>query len=371
MSDLQKQIAGDNSTQIQASGNIIINNSGGITTETAIEIYKSLFERDKALCVSEAVSKATERVNSLLDKLMGEILKLKEKGKILEAFEDPAFQALLMNAQKSAACSENETSIDILTELIISRVNKGDNVQNRIGINHAIEIIDQVDADSLCALTVLYAVENYIYTTGDPIVGLKQLDKLYRSLIQQELPCFDKLRLDGLDILKIIRINITNNFRKFDEYFPSGVLGYSSAGIAKNSKEYSDAQEILKDTDVASVLVDNVFMPGYVRLNVVDEEHLDKIKTVAVVDGINTFIPIKAKDAEALHKVWGLYTKDQKINKTAAEAFMKEADSLPAIKQIHEWWDSFPYYFDITRTGSAIAYANAKRISSGLPELPF
>lgn len=365
MSDSQKQVAEENANQIQVNGDLIIHN--GTTLQEAFSIFDTL----KTACAELAVSKADERIRTFEDKLRDRIEKLEERVKVLESFSDPSFQVSLMNAQKSAACSENETSIDILTELIISRVNKGNNVQNRIGINHAIEIIDQVDTESLCALTVLYAVENYIYTTGDPIVGLKQLDKLYQSLMQQKLPCFDKLRLDGLDILKIIRINSTDNFRKFDEYFPSGVLGYSSAGIAKNSKEYNDAQEILKDTAVASVLVDNVFMPGYVRLNVVDEVHLDKINTVAVVNGINTLIPIKAKDAVALHKVWGLYTKDQKINKTAAEAFMKEADSLPSIKQIHEWWDSFPFYFDITRTGGAIAYTNAKRIAPDLPELPF
>ena len=365
MSDSQKQVAEENANQIQVNGDLIIHN--GTTLQEAFSIFDTL----KTACAELAVSKADERIKTFEDKLKDRIENLEERVKVLESFADPSFQVSLMYAQKSAACSENETSIDILTELIISRVNKGDNVQNRIGINHAIEIIDQVDAESLCALTVLYAVENYIYTTGDPIVGLKQLDKLYRSLIQQELPCFDKLRLDGLDILKIIRINITNNFIKFDEYFPSGVLGYSSAGIAKNSKEYSDAQEILKDTDVASVLVDNVFMPGYARLNVVDEAQLDKILAIVDVDGKQMHVPIKADVSEALHAVWGLYTKDNKVNKTASAAFMEEVDSFPAIKRIHEWWDSFPFYFDITRTGGAIAYTNAKRIAPDLPELPF
>ena len=82
-------------------------------------------------------------------------------------------------------------------------------------------------------------------------------------------------------------------------------------------------------------------------------------------------VPIKADVSEALHAVWGLYTKDNKVNKTASAAFMEEVDSFPAIKRIHEWWDSFPFYFDITRTGGAIAYTNAKRIAPDLPELPF
>ena len=118
---------------------------------------------------------------------MDEILKLKEQEKILEAFAEPAFQALLMNAQKSAACSENEISLDTLTELIIARVRKGDNIQNRIGINHAVEIIDQIDAVSLSALTVLYAVENFVSKKVDPIESIKHIDNLCQNGRERQL----------------------------------------------------------------------------------------------------------------------------------------------------------------------------------------
>lgn len=372
ISDLQKQIAGDNSTQMQASGDIIINNSGGITTETAIEIYKSLFERDKALCVSEAVSKATERVNSLLDKLMDEILKLKEQEKILEAFEEPAFQALLMNAQKSAACSENEISLDNLTELIIARVRKGDNIQNRIGINHAVEIIDQIDAVSLSALTVLYAVENFVSKKVDPIEGIKHIDNLYSILMEQELPPFDDNSwLDGLDILKVIRINQSTNFKSFSDFYSLTLDGYSCAGIAKGSKEYEEAIKILEGENLFPyMLSDNVFMPGYVRLNVVGHGYLNRIPAVDTQGQFQSYIALPDKE-KAIREVWNLYTKDPPAIKKAKIAFMSEVDSHPTIKKIHEWWDSFPYYFTITLAGSAIAYANAKRIAPDLPELPF
>lgn len=366
MSDSQKQVAEENANQIQVNGNLIIQNR--VDFKEAFSIFDTL----KTACVELAVSQAKERVKTFEDKLRDRIEKLEERVKVLESFSDPSFQVSLMNAQKSAACSENGISIDILTELIISRVNKGDNVQNRIGINHAIEIIDQVDATSLCAVTVLYAVENYIYTAGNPISGLQELNKLYSSLMQQALPRFgDKLWLDGLDILKVIRISRESSFKKFSDYFPTCVPGYSSAGIAKDSSEYQEAQKILEEANVSFALVDNIFMPGYARLNVVDEAHLDKILAIVDIDGKKTSAPLNAEEIEAFHKVWGLYTKDQKVNKAASEAFMKEADSFPAIKKIHEWWDSFPFYFEITRAGSAIAYTNAKLIAPDLPELPF
>ena len=365
MSDSQKQVAEENANQIQVNGDLIIHN--GTTLQEAFSVFDTL----KTACAELAVSKADERIKTFEDKLKDRIENLEERVKVLESFADPSFQVSLMYAQKSAACSENETSIDILTELIISRVNKGNNVQNRIGINHAIEIIDQVDAESLCALTVLYAVENYIYATGNPCEGIKYLNEFYNSLMIPELRSFDKQWLDGLDILKIIRINQAQRFKKFSEYYPSIMGGYSYAGISKDSKEYVEAKKILEKVDALSLLVDNVFMPGYARLNVVDEAQLDKILAIVDVDGKQMYVPIKADVSEALHAVWGLYTKDNKVNKTASAAFMEEVDSFPAIKQIHEWWDSFPFYFDITRTGGAIAYTNAKRIAPDLPELPF
>lgn len=366
MSDSQKQVAEENANQIQVNGNLIVQN--GLTLKEAFSIFDTL----KTTCVELAVLKADERIKKLEDKLRSRIEKLEERVKVLESFANSSFQVSLINAQKSAACSENEVAIDILTELIIARVFKGDNVQNRIGINHAIEIIDQVDSASLCALTVLYTVTNYIYTFGEPIKGLQQLNNLYSVMMQQELPDFDdRLWLDGLDILKVIRISPAQKFKKFSEYFSLRVSGYSYAGIEKDSKEYEEAQKILAGVDAGSLLVDNVFMPGYARLNVVGEDQLEAIFTVELIDGKEIKVPINDEVKEALHKVWRLYTKDSKVNKTAFEAFMKEADSFPAIKRIHEWWDSFPYYFDITRTGSAIAYANAKRIAPDLPELPF
>ena len=102
--------------QIQVNGNLIIQN--GLDFKEVFSIFDTL----KTACVELAVSQAKKRVKTFEDKLRDRIEKLEERVKVLESFADPAFQVSLMNAQKSAACSENGISIDILAELIISRV---------------------------------------------------------------------------------------------------------------------------------------------------------------------------------------------------------------------------------------------------------
>jgi len=74
------------------------------------------------------------------------------------AFCDPSFQFLLVEAQKTAASTDRTTDYDILSELLAFRARRLDDRNVRIGVKHAVKIIEDISNEALLGLTLLHAV---------------------------------------------------------------------------------------------------------------------------------------------------------------------------------------------------------------------
>lgn len=131
----QLQKAGKDSHQIQI-GNVIIN-SAGITEERARAVFNEMIPQALANYTEEAQKIATERVNKLEERIMPQINQVEG---LLPAFADPAFQVLLRKAQQKAAITERENDYDLLTELLVCHVQKGNDIlmQNDAFLNYQI-----------------------------------------------------------------------------------------------------------------------------------------------------------------------------------------------------------------------------------------
>lgn len=162
----QLQKAGKDSQQIQI-GNVIIN-SAGITEERARAVFNEMIPQALANYTEEAQKIATERVNKLEERIMPQINQVEG---LLPAFADPAFQVLLRKAQQKAAITERENDYDLLTELLVCHVQKGNDRKNRAGIVKAVDIIDTIDNDALCALTIAL----FLTIFGQPQVMQKKV----------------------------------------------------------------------------------------------------------------------------------------------------------------------------------------------------
>ncbi|MDE7184067.1 MAG: hypothetical protein K2O40_06215 [Lachnospiraceae bacterium] len=241
---------------------------------------------------------------------------------------------------------------DMLAELLVCRIAKGTNRKNRTGISRAVEIIDKIDDDALCALTVVHAVNKVLPLSESCKSGLKNLANLYEKLIYMELPS----GTDWIeqDILDAERINSIGSFKKTLEYYPERLEGYSSAGICINSDEYK------KD--------------GYARIPIVNKEAIESI-FIARNTVVNGKLPIQQdkineKEIETLEAIWNLYTTDSTAKEAAISAFMQEWDSYPSLQKLHTWWDTLPVAFNITQVGTVLAHTNARRCDKTIPELP-
>ena len=133
----QNQKAGANSQQTQIQNLTIIN---GIDEKRAREIFSEMYAVAKTDLTSEAINTANERIKNFENVL---IPKMEKINGALNAFADPSFQVLLAKANKSAACSNQDSDYELLSQLLIHRVEKRDSRKDKAGINRAVEIDPQ------------------------------------------------------------------------------------------------------------------------------------------------------------------------------------------------------------------------------------
>lgn len=292
----------------------------------------------------------------------------------LSAFSDPAFQFLLTSAQRTAAATERDVDYDMLAELLVCRIERGTDRKNRTGISRAVEIIDKIDDDALCALTVVHAVNKVLPLSGMCKSGLKVLANLYEKLIYMDLPSGIDW-IDHLDILDAVRINSIGSFKKTSEYYPEQLVGYSSAGIRIDSDEHKKAMDMLSEVGLnSSFLIPNELLDGYVRIPIVEKGAIENIFITrnTVVNGklLIQQDKINEKEIETLEAIWNLYTTDSTAKEAAISAFMQEWDSYPSLQKLRTWWDTLSVAFNITQVGTVLAHTNARRCDKTIPELP-
>ena len=354
----QLQKAGKDSQQIQI-GNVIIN-SAGITEERARAVFNEMIPQALANYTEEAQKIATERVNKLEERIMPQINQVEG---LLPAFADPAFQVLLRKAQQKAAITERENDYDLLTELLVCHVQKGNDRKNRAGIAKAVDIIDTIDNDALCALTIAFVLDHFRPATGNAKEGIEVLSQMYNALIYESLPS-NLNWLDHLDILGVIRITPFSQMNKIEDIFTRRFDGYVSVGIKKGTEEYESALQIIQSVGLnKNILVDNIFLDDYVRLEI---GNLDDINSLSIFNNLGTR-SIKQREIEALRDVINLYEKNVDLQNKVKERFMNLIDEHEPLKTLQEWWNSISGAFSITGVGKIIAYINAKRC---IPELP-
>ncbi len=364
MSMEMKQKSGDNSNLIQAE-TIIVNN--GITEERARQIFQEESAKITAY-TQEAHSIANERIHKLEDSFM--IASSKIDG-ALESFADPAFQLLLKDAAERAAATEREEDYDLLSQLLICHIQKGEDRKNRAGIHRAIQIVDEIDNDALCALTVFHTIGSISPSADFCKDGLKTLDDMFAKLMYMDLPKGTDW-MDHLDVLGAIRLDSYAKLKSLKEYYAGTLNGYVCIGINKESEDYKKAISTLQRFPfLESCLVDNELLDGYVRLNIPYEAAIDSLgfKFPPSKHTRATFVPASQKMKDALKKVWKLYMQDPNLLSQVKKSFGDVFDSFAHLKKLEMWWNSVPNSINISSVGRVIAHTNAKRCDPEIPDL--
>ena len=367
MADKQIQKAGDGAQQLQA-GTMIVN--VGIDEKRAREIYQEMNSQLRKEYSKEAFKIATSRISDFENRLMP---KMEAVDGALEAFADPSFQLLLVEAQKTAAATERPVDYDLLAELLLHRFQKGANRVTRAGISRAVEIVDEISDDALLGLTVFHSVTYFRPASGDIMQGLITLNDLFGKIIYGKLPVGNEW-LDHLDIVDAVRISSIGGLKKIEQGYPDMLPGYLELGIEKDSENYSKALDLLKNNGLPqNILVPHALNSDFVRMNIQQREEIDSITLQSIIVQNNQpsifTIPLNAAQKTALQSIYDLYKKDAAIKLKNIKQFMVEWDKLPNLKILKDWWDKISSGIQITSVGRVLAHSNAQRCDKNLPPL--
>lgn len=358
---------GDHSQQMHLESMVV---NVGIDEKRAREVFQEMSRQVRQEYTREALEVANARVSDFEKSLMP---KMEKVNGALEAFSDPSFQLLLVNAQKTAAATERPADYDLLSELLIHRFQKGDNRIARAGISVAVEIVDKVSDDALLGLTVAHAVSNFSPASGNVTYGLDVLNNLFARIIYGELPSGQEW-LDHLDVLNAVRLNSFGNLKKTQQYYTETLSGYIDVGIEKDSEELNKAIEILDSNRLPrNLLIEHAFNSDFLRIPVPNRRQFGSISLQQPVinDGGLTVVQTELSEEQinALNSIYDLYRNDNGVKQNNINAFMAEWDRRASLKTLREWWDSIPTALSITSAGKVLAHSNAQRCDSSLPPL--
>lgn len=355
----QSQTAGDNSQQWQLGNVTNLTVVNGITEQRAREIFHEMNEIARRDYTSDAYEVALKRVTMFESLLMEKVQKVDG---ILEEFADPSFQYLLADAQRRAAASEREADYTTLTELLESRVKHKENRKIRAGISQAVRIVDEIDDDALCALTVYYFYKRIIPLAGICKDGLDCLEACAKKLLETNLP-YGNTWLDHLELFNAIRRIYFTSQPKLEETLYRNLSGYICVGINKSSDIYTKAVDLLSKYELpANILVDHELLEGYVRIPVSCMDQLEKIRMDSGTSSI------ERQQISALSQIWSYYSKDKTLLEKVKKNFLSELQKRPTLNRIKMWWNSIPMEMEITQVGAVLAHANARRLDSSVPD---
>lgn len=391
-----EQTAGDNSTQVQAGTvNNYYNTTNivGIDEERARTICKEEYAIAKANWTQEAQGIAQERVMALEDKL---IPKMKQHDETLKIFGDPAFQFVLRKAQISAASSGEERDLDMLSELIVHRAEQNGKRERTLGITKAIEIIDQIPESSLIGLSTFYAIDRYESKSFDIHQGLKTLDNLYKSILNDiELPVGTQW-IENLDVLSAVRMGSSGirSFKKMEEFL-SNQLAYLPMGIERNSQEYNEILSELHKVglydpkeEIAELNEDNgdnkkvlkIEMPLFKEHPLREGFLICAYPPEAFTEGNSISIKVNLGAQEldislnreqflAFKHLSEITYKDGRNVESLTLKLIKEWDNYENFKNVRIWWNQLPIFFTITPIGVAIANAYIRTKYPTIPSM--
>lgn len=363
MNNKQIQKAGD-SSQLFQGGTVIVNY--GIEEKRAREICTEMLAVARRDFTDEAIKVAEKRVKLLEDNLIPKMAKFDGA---MNFFANPEFQLLLTEAQRTAMASDRDDNMDLLSDLLLHRIQKGENKEIKTGIKKAIQIINDISDDALIALTIASPIQSIKPLDGSILAGLDTVNRMFQKLCYAQFPT-DFGWMDHLDILDCIRISSINKFKKLEDVYFDALNGYTKIGIKKDSDSYIKATETLKASNLdKDCLIDHELLDGYVRLPLVYEKDLKKLNHIITFNGQLYELEINEIQQQAFHDVWSMYETSPQLQKKLKDNFVKELYSRTHIKTVADWWNKIPNAFTVTSVGKVIAFTNANRCGSQMPSL--
>src|SRR5690606_21563385 len=127
---------GDSSTNIQAAGNVTVNQNG-LTIGQAKELYDILFKENFVKLQADAKEVASQRASEIIESYLDR-LNSKDPS-LLGNVKNPDIQYVVYEAQKSHARRGNKELADLLVDLLVDRTGEKEGTLLELVLNESLE----------------------------------------------------------------------------------------------------------------------------------------------------------------------------------------------------------------------------------------
>ena len=340
-----------------------------INVNVTPEDVRDMIKRENELLLANSRIVALETAQKRLDNYTDVLIPKLVKAEVLSAFNEPEIQMLYKKTEGTAICTERKADYEMLSELLIHKINKKEDYLVSASIEKAISEVNNISVDALMTLTLIFSIVTYIPASGKTKAGLKALDDLYAHLLEYfELPNDNDWK-DNLEIVNAIKTFNIGNSKKLDDYFYERFEGYSSMGLKIGSEQYNEAiEKILSVNLPQNILVKNDIDDEYVRIEILHKSNIDDLSLTININGVSYTKPLTEEQKSVLKEIYDNY---EVKNNDTKEKFVSILNEFDNIKKIIEWWNKniVNYSFEITPIGKVLACTNAVRIDSSLPNI--
>ena len=200
---IQSSVLGSGTTQIGEQNNYNINNSG-ITPVQAAEIATKLFLDNFPKLQEAAMNEARRRADEFCKEL---IRKLQKQDNVdYSAFIDPDVQFCLNKAQQEYARFGTEQLRDLLSDIIVKRINYNNDSYMKIIFDEAIEVAKFLSNAHLNYLSLIFLCKHVIFP------GIKTIDDLEKHCLNicSSLPIPENIEqsISFLNMMRLFTIGI-------------------------------------------------------------------------------------------------------------------------------------------------------------------
>lgn len=233
MVEISNQKSGDNSTNLQAGGGIIVNNNA-VALYSIEEVSKQLLRSVFGELPDETKTQITQNQKSYFQALTENLQKIvKDSSDLEKVINSPDFQYISKKASISASRSSSTDLHKNLSSLIVQRVNFDNDDLKRIVYNEAITTIDKLTTDQLKILTLCFLLKR------TKLSGLTSLEQFKQYLDQKIKPFIDFKRTTA----------------EFEHLAYTGCASISIVGHDIVSLFKGNYPDIFKDTDNPEILL--------------------------------------------------------------------------------------------------------------------
>jgi hypothetical protein len=345
MSGKNSQKAGSDSTQLLVQGDLNIQGSGVTLTEVnqLIDLHLNKIVSEFRLTAADEARVRVEEFEKSIFK------KLAEKG-LLEAIKKPSFQKDLFDSTVAVASSDNNTSEEILVNLLKERAADTENNTLKIAISKAIQTADKLDTSTLNGLGAEWAFTSLDSKEDEYNMKWTVVNMISTQYVKAGLPKGRhwQTNLDELGLVKIEPSILERN--KVDDIILDKFKSFLVPGIPNEHIESVREEVKILNPEIERLWFEHPLNEDHIMLSAVTEDEWKEQLTKLGVDPSKSVV-------YTLGYVNGFGQLDPNCKARLEELI----SANPAISEFRAWWNK-QLPDRLSASGRVIAHLHSREV---------